>query len=161
MFFRVVYSVSNEVILSGIESSEIKALTVGLVEMTNGLWLLSLDRSGFSLPLCAFLLSFGGLCIFIQSKMLFEKLRAKEYFLTKLIVGICSALLFALLYKRFPLSAETFADISGPSLGGSKRTLTMILSFFPAVFSLALTAILIRIAAKKKEPRITAPKYGK
>lgn len=78
----------------------------GLLEMTKGC--LTLSKSGFPhlviLPLCEFLITFGGLCVTLQSLTFLSKTKISPayYFLTKFTQGIlCSLICFLLCLTIF------------------------------------------------------------
>lgn len=109
VFFSVLYAVLSECFLyTGISLSIFRPIAAFL-EMINGLRLYSVDMSRSGLSLCAFILSFGGLCIFIQSKLIFEQLKASPYFLTKLI---CGSMSFMIMWVIDPLSYEAMSAFS-------------------------------------------------
>lgn len=155
VFFKVAYSVVAAIGILNRALTVIKGPVVGLVEMTNGLAILSADKTRFSLSLCAFLLSFGGLCIFVQTKMLFPKLKTGLYLITKLISGIVSALLFWAILPLFPASVPSFSSIGLNELA-SRNTLsgafTIVCCVLPSLFAMAVIALLSSLSKRKKEP---------
>lgn len=77
----------------------LQALILGTLELTTGI--LHLSSSDFSLPIAAFLMSWGGLCVHMQAKNLWSKagLKVNGYFSAKLLQGLLSAL-FALVFQN-------------------------------------------------------------
>lgn len=93
--------------------SEARALIIGALEMTNGVSMLASAAIGLRLKLalaCA-IISFGGVCIFIQANAI-SPVKASVYLLTKLFHG---ALAFMLCLLMFPLffrgSVSVFSSI--------------------------------------------------
>ena len=109
VFFRVAYCVLSSLLAPLHISSDVFNTASGLFEMTNALQLITALPSRLNLSLCAFLLSFGGFCIFVQSKMLFPSLSAMPYLAAKLITGVFSGLTMWLIYPLFDFSAPTFS----------------------------------------------------
>lgn len=110
-----------------------RAVLTGMLEMTNGLSLLFLSEAGMrlKLSLACFLLSFGGICIFMQASAV-SRVKAGAYLLAKLAHG---ALAFALCYLLFPLFFNESVSVfgsggllgSGSSLGSAlPRALSML-----------------------------------
>lgn len=123
VFFRILLSLADAVGALNSFPLEARGLTIGLLEMTNGVGLLAEAPSRLSLSFCAFLLSFGGASFFIQAKLIFPELSAGSYFLIKLLCGVASGISFWFVFPFVPVPAETLWDMSEslnealPSLG--------------------------------------------
>lgn len=108
VFFRTAQAVAEPLLLPGAPAI-IKGAAAGAFEMTNGLRLVSLaGNTRNALTLASFILSFGGICLFAQSKLIYTELRAGPYFAAKAATGALSALTFWLLYPRFYRTAAVF-----------------------------------------------------
>ena len=141
VFFKVLFSVSGAAIPVQLIPNTVGGLLAGLAEMTNGLKLLSDEPSRISLSLCAFLLSFGGLSLFVQSKLVFPELSAKLYFIAKLVSGLVSFALFFLILPLFPSAVETFCGLS-ESLPALKSSFdTRLAALFGSTAAVTLTLI--------------------
>ncbi len=86
------------------------ALAVGFFELTSGMTALNPACPG-ALPLCAFLLGFGGLSVLCQTLAMLEGsgLDMRPILLGKLLHGLTAAGWTAFLALVFPLSAQTLA----------------------------------------------------
>ncbi|MBR5949044.1 MAG: hypothetical protein IKZ82_10455 [Clostridia bacterium] len=123
----------------------IRPLAVGMLEMTNGLSLIassSLDLRS-SLSLACFIMSFGGICIFMQANAV-SPVRAGVYIAVKLAHGFFAALIC---FLAFPLFISGSVSVMG---SGSERllertltTLQIALLCFISSASAALSAIFI------------------
>ncbi len=86
------------------------SLLIGCIEMTTGLSRLATTECKYLLPLCSFLLGFGGISVLMQVATAFhhQKIPLSPYFCGKIIQGGISATLTYLFYKLFPASMPTF-----------------------------------------------------
>ena len=84
------------------ESLSIGFLT-GLIECTNGCFALGLIKSHLSIALAGFLISFGGLCIILQSVTFLKQanVNIKVFLISKIIQGLTTFTLLALLSPIF------------------------------------------------------------
>jgi len=150
VFFRVLYSVAEASGVLSLLSPAFGAVAAGMLEMTNGLTLLAAAHIGGRLctSLCCALLSFGGVCIFIQSKQFFEELDAKCYFAVKLLTGACSFLLCHILY---PLAGGAVDAMHGldESLLFSRAAETACLAVCIAL-ALAASLTYARLAVRRR-----------
>ncbi|MBO4563670.1 MAG: hypothetical protein J5772_08675 [Clostridia bacterium] len=155
VFFRVFYSVVIAAGVFGCMPNAAQGVFTGMFEMTNGIELLCRTPSRLCLSLCAALLSFGGVCIFIQSKMLFEELSAKEYFTAKLILAFLSGALFYLFYPLLPVSEPTMAGLNETLSGKSpdifsSRISSILCGAAITAFALAVSVLYSRLAGRRK-----------
>ena len=83
----------------------IKGLIYGMIEITNGIYLISLSNLDIltQLLLTAFLINFGGLCVFMQTKNVTTdtNINLKLYLIIKFISGIISVGFTYILFKLF------------------------------------------------------------
>lgn len=88
------------------------SVLIGSIEMTTGLSQLALINSDCILPLCSFLLGFGGICVFMQVATAFlpQGIPLTPYLVGKTIQGGIAATLTYLFYKIFPISTPTVAN---------------------------------------------------
>lgn len=79
------------------------AFITGLIECTNGCNMLSKSASFLSVPLASFVISFGGLCILVQSIAFLKEARVKIkiFLLAKIIQGLTAFAISALLCTIF------------------------------------------------------------
>lgn len=91
VFFSVLLQIGSEFIPAGANSQ--KGFYLGLMEITQGLKLMTSSMDKSALPLILFLLSFGGLCIYLQSVTLLKGQFAFLFFLQRITHGLCSGLL--------------------------------------------------------------------
>ena len=79
---------------------ESSALLAGLLELSNGCVRISaLENQTLQFVLCSIVLSFGGLCVLLQTKSVVGSLSMKKYFPGKLLQSIISALLAIIISK--------------------------------------------------------------
>lgn len=95
-----------------IDVSFIKPILTGLIELTNGVSLVSLVASKYisiNIIICAFLLGCGGLCVLLQVLSIISKsdLSIKTYIFGKLLQGI-----FAALYTYIFISSFSFLNFN-------------------------------------------------
>ena len=78
-------------------------LITGLIECTNGCFILSANPNTLSVALAGFLISFGGLCIILQSIAFLKQanVNIKIFILSKIIQGLTTFTLLALLSPIF------------------------------------------------------------
>lgn len=154
VFFKSILSVISSVGASALVPLSVRGFSFGLIEMTNGLKLLSFSASRLNIALCAFLLQFGGVCIFTQMKLTFPELSSSRYFAVKLLVSASSFLIAYILYPFIPLEAQVFADltqsVSGLSEGAETRSLSLALSAVSVAFALAAAFVFTRTARKSR-----------
>ncbi len=75
-----------------INTNILKATLLGIVEVTNGAYLLCMEDLSTSLPFISFIIGFGGLSIFFQSISMFKDNKIKTYFFffSKILNGFIS-----------------------------------------------------------------------
>lgn len=151
IFFGVLFSILEKLGVFSLFQAPFDELLKGIIEMTNGLSCISSNASRLSVSLCAFLISFGGICIFAQSKQVFPKLSALVYFPVKLIFGAVS---FAIAYILFPFFSEASAvfantEMSSASISeGADRTLALLGAGFSAALSVCVSAVFAKLIRK-------------
>ena len=142
VFFGVVFSLLDKLGVFMAFPKSCGAFIKGIIEMTNGLSLLSAERTRLSLCLCSFLLSFGGLCIFAQSKLVFPELEAAMYLIVKLLHGSVSFILTWILYPFFGTSYAVFGSLdSSAAFSGSGTAHTAILFCFAASAAVSISVV--------------------
>ena len=151
VFFSVIRSLFDSIGPLRV-SGQAKAFLMGMIEMTNGLSVLASDTSRLTAALCAFVLSFEGLCIFTQSKLVFPSLNAGLYLAAKLMHGaasfISAYLLYPVMTKALPVFGSMSLD-SFPQAAFSARKAAMICTCASAVFSLTVILISSRLVKRK------------
>ena len=75
-----------------------KGLIYGLIEMTNGIRIISLSSLSYKLKVAcsSFLLTFSGFSVFMQLKTFSDKIKPAPYFSGKMLCGF-----FAFIYSYF------------------------------------------------------------
>ena len=145
VFFRVIYSVFEAAGLLGAVGSPMGKALIGVFELTNGAQFLAAEPTRLNASLLAGLMSFGGICIFIQTKMFFEHLDTRPYLFAKLVLGAASGMLAYLLCPAFISSAEVFGSFSQElgSSGGLRvdRLAAVILFAVSSAFALIICAL--------------------
>ena len=152
VFFKTVYAVFCAAVPIG--NGFFGDFVTGLFEMTTGVSLLSAAPSRLSLSLTAFLVSFGGFCIFIQSKIVFPELSAAPYFTAKLVMGAVS---FALFYLICPDPGEAHTVFRSldevlealPS-GAGMRLAAFVCTAVSVAFTLAVSLLFSKLAIRKQ-----------
>ncbi|WP_413228404.1 sporulation integral membrane protein YlbJ [Clostridium sp. CS001] len=100
-------------LITGSSGNFIEGLLLGMLEMTNGCYLISLSSSNLyvKLPILSFLIGFSGLSIISQVYSYTYKyaLSIKKYIARKFIQGIISSILTIVLYYVFLQSSSVFA----------------------------------------------------
>ena len=124
-------------------SAPIGSLLVGMLEMTNGLDMLAALRLSpqIALSLTCFVLSFGGICIFMQANAV-SPVRAAEYLSAKLIHGISAALLCYLIFPLFPADISVLSASSERLIQRSVTTLQIALLCLIVSAAASLGAVL-------------------
>lgn len=84
-----------------IPTSFSRSIIVGLIEVTNGIKLVSNNYSQSSIIICSFLLGFGGISILLQVLSITSKAKIsiKPYIIGKFLQGIFSAVLMWILIR--------------------------------------------------------------
>ena len=102
VFFSVVTGMLDGQYVSAIISPKLKTMLCGLLEMTNGISRAAASGTDLrsSCALISFMLSFGGICIAVQS-MSVAKTQVLPYLITKLVQGLLSALVCFMLFPLF------------------------------------------------------------
>jgi spore maturation protein SpmB len=111
IIFRVLYKIIERWALWLLPVSA-QILISGILEISNGCCALTdVSTTGLRFILCAFILSFGGLCVYLQTKSVTGSLGTGYYFPGKIIQSMISVILAILLqrllfepYNRVPLS---------------------------------------------------------
>lgn len=157
VFFSVIFEVLDSVGIFGIVPGEWSGLIKGSIEMTNGLKALSSVPSRLSAAMSAALLSFGGIAVYIQSKMIYADLSGKLYFATKLSLAAASGLIMWIIFPLIPNVAETLNGLS-ESLGDvssrfGKRTFYFISISAPFVLTLVISLVTTFFLKKEKGRR--------
>lgn len=139
VFFSTIGTIIEKSGLLSLVHPATAALSMGMLEMTGGLQKLasSAVEMRLQLSLCSFIISFGGICIFMQANSICV-VDACSYLCTKLIHGFAAALLCYFLFPVFISgSSEVFASISASVI--LSRTLTAskiaLLCFASSVFA--------------------------
>ncbi|GCD09518.1 hypothetical protein Ctaglu_11410 [Clostridium tagluense] len=115
LFHIVINKIS---LIIGFSRSFIEGLILGLLEVTNGCYLISSSNSSLyiKLPILSFLIAFSGLSIISQvySYTYKHNVSIKKYILRKFIQGIISSILTIILYYVFLQTSSifTFNDIN-------------------------------------------------
>lgn len=153
VFFKAVYSVLSSAL--PFDKGPAGAFITGLFEMTSGVSMLVPYPTKLSLGLCAFLLSFGGGCIFIQSKMIFEELSPVYYFITKLATGTASFALFSLICPSIDEANAVFGDL-GEALsvipaGADMRFTAFVCTSVSVLFTLIISLLFSKLTVKRKQ----------
>ena len=152
VFFRVLISVFETSGAFAGFGGAMKATLAGALEMTNGLSLLtsSLPPSRLCCAWCAALLSFGGGCVFMQSKLFFGELKAAPYLAVKAALAAASFGLAYLIYPFFggAVGAGYFPSesVMATRAGGTAALAVCML------FSAAAAFIYARTAVKRRNP---------
>ncbi len=115
VFFKILHGIVFKLIPDGAIPLKLQGFLTGLLEITNGLKLLSSSPDRISVSLCAFLISFGGVCFYIQSAMVFEALSPVRYFAVKTALGTISAIAVYLVYPLIPNTVQVIAQVGGRS----------------------------------------------
>ena len=99
IIFRVFISFMSRWILWIVPES-LRTLIVGLVELSNGcVSLYHIDSSGLRYILASFILSFGGVCVYMQTKSVTKELGTGVYFQGKTLQGIISMALSTMIQQ--------------------------------------------------------------
>lgn len=110
--------------------TEIRVIISGMLELTNGCALLTLiHKEGTRFVLVSLLLSFGGLCVIMQTKSVTKTLRLSFYFPGKLFQSVISVL-FSILLQPIIFDKEDIFYVS---------SLTVLVILFIAVTGYVLT----------------------
>lgn len=125
-----------------------KGTLFGLLEMTNGIKILSAEPvSRLSLVLTCGLMSFGGLCIFLQTCGVVN-LRPVGYFAAKLIHALLSAALCAAMYPLFFSNAAPVFISTAESAAIAENIMTAAQIALLCLFSSCISALAAVFAVK-------------
>lgn len=147
----------------GVHESVTDAVLTGLLEFTGGCARLAAAKESFriSTALTAFLVSFGGLSVFLQAKLFLPELRASQYLPRKLFLGLTAALIAYLVAPLFPgNSAEAMSDgllntIAVNAMSGAGMLLSSCVSMtFAAILSIIIKKTRHSMPRPKKAMRI-------
>ena len=153
VFFFVVHAVLYETAALTRIPEIIPDSLSAVLEMTGGLSIFSGELTRASAMICSAILSFGGLCLFLQAKLVFPKLRAGWYFAAKLASATLSA---AMMYCIYPLLFQSLAVFSfeGDSLGAIDANAVpkalSLLGFLGSASAAIVIALIISCAFDKK-----------
>jgi hypothetical protein len=152
VFFSVIHSIAAAELPLGNSDGLIVPFVTGIFEMTNGLKLLSSAPSRINTALAAFVLSFGGLCIFTQMKLIFPPLQAPEYFSAKLIHAAASFIVAWFLFPLFGESVPVFGKTEFGSITSSYtvfRGVSLLCFIAACVFSVSAILVFSKLIKKK------------
>ena len=125
-----------------------KGTLFGLLEMTNGIKILSAEPvSRLSLVLTCGLMSFGGLCIFLQTCGVVN-LRPVGYFAAKLFHALLSAALCAAMYPLFFSNAAPVFISTAESAAIAENIMTTAQIALLCLFSSCISALAAVFAVK-------------
>lgn len=125
-----------------------KGTLFGLLEMTNGIKILSAEPvSRLSLVLTCGLMSFGGLCIFLQTCGVVN-LRPVGYFAAKLFHALLSAALCAAMYPLFFSNAAPVFISTAESAAIAENVMTAAQIALLCLFSSCISALAAVFAVK-------------
>ncbi len=154
VFFSVLFGVSDALGIFSFLPVQWSGLIKGAIEMTNGIYALSFIPTRLSFSLIAFLLSFGGLSVFVQSKMIFPGLSSKTYFITKLLLGVISGSIVYFVYPIIPMPIETMSGLSEglPALKDQfiRRSFYIVSAVMPLMLTAVLSLAATRFLRKEK-----------
>lgn len=112
IFFRIVLSMFRHY-TSGYLSSEVTVLLTGLLEMTNGiLFAADLPVEGMRFVISAGIVSFGGICVLMQTASVCAPLSIKNYCIGKLLQTAISVILAYIIQSfLFPLEDRLYSFV--------------------------------------------------
>lgn len=135
----------------GVPAGLTAALLHGLLEFTGG----CAAVAALSLPprtalvCCAFLTSFGGFCVYLQTRLFLDG-GGRQYLLTKLLQGLLAALLAALLAPLFlPKDAAAMSQTVETYLGNALAGGSLLLASAVAMAGTYLAALVLAKAADR------------
>ncbi|HWR24208.1 MAG TPA: hypothetical protein VN366_12100 [Feifaniaceae bacterium] len=132
--------------------SPAQGFLLGLMEMTGGCSRIA--NAGlpliYSVPLCSFLIGFGGLSVMVQAMAFVPFQKPARYLFYKLIHGAFSGLIAYAILTLFPSAAETLASSQPPYY--VVNALTGLALLFSCALGLA-TSLLLALLFGKKERR--------
>lgn len=98
---KIIAPLSSALINLGLSSRQAVGMSLGIFEITNGCSILSANINKATLPLCAFLISWGGFSIHAQAVSIIGEtdLCVKPYILGKLFQGVISFIISVFLIK--------------------------------------------------------------
>ena len=127
----------------------------GLLEMTGGCHLLSQAEIPLrlSVSLCAFLVSFGGLCVMTQAMAFLEYPHPGRYLASKAAQGLLAGLLAWFLLPLFPGAAPTMAIPETPYMANALSGLSMLMASALGMAVAMLLAVFARKSSHKRQSR--------
>ena len=107
IMFRIIIAFSNRWFLWSFPASA-QSIYCGFLELTNGCFSLkNISSEGMRFILCSYFLSFGGICVFLQTTTVATKLNCRTYIRGKALQSILSLLIStALHYFLFPVESR-------------------------------------------------------
>ncbi|MEL7603447.1 MAG: hypothetical protein AAGU77_09860, partial [Bacillota bacterium] len=128
-----------------------QGILLGILEMTGGCHLIS--ETGlpilFAVPICAFLISFGGFSIMVQAMAFVEFRHPMRYISIKFLQGLLAAVLAYAVLSLSPGSAEVFSPI--PSMYAINAITGLSVLFGTALGTAA--AVLLALIFGRRERR--------
>ncbi len=119
VFFSVLIAIAEEIgvfrlleMFPRFPVKEAKALLCGVFELSCGI--LRSAESRFAFVLCAFLMGWGGFCVHLQAKAIWQAsgLRPRRYYFSKLLHGLLSAIFALTLASPSALSVSVSSFVS-------------------------------------------------
>lgn len=152
VFFRVLHTVVSAAGVFSPLPSWAAASASGLLEMTNGLALAAAEGMALraKCALCGFLLSFGGVCVFMQSKLFMRELSPLPYFAVKLGLGMASGLICWLLFPYVGGASSAVAGLDETL--ALTRAGTLASGGLCMLLSVCASALFARIAVRRRPP---------
>ena len=145
-----IIGVPIDLLFSCVAVSPADGILTGILEMTGGCY--KIAQSGLAvqqaLPICAFLISFGGLSIFVQSMSFFLYQKPLRYLGIKFTHGLLSAGMTYAWFACFPQSAAAFSSTSSPLTVNIITSATILVANTLAM----ATAFLITVLSGKVRP---------
>lgn len=154
IFFSVIFGVADSAGIFKPIPNRLSGIVKGTIEMTNGIMALSSDSTRVSAASVAFILSFGGISVYVQSKMIFGELSSGLYLITKLAAGIVSAVIMWSVYPIIPMPIETISGLSERLAVNDtiieRRMFYLLTALVPFVLTIILSLFTTKLLRKEK-----------
>lgn len=106
-------------------SQDLSALFLGVIELTNGcIALETIEPVGMRFIIASFILTFGGLCVAMQTASVIEGLDIKSYLAGKMIQSVCSVFLSSIIQTILFQGSDSL-----PSINAIMNITALLLSF--------------------------------
>ncbi len=155
--FFAVFITCISPILDSILPANVSLICKGLLEVTNGAYLLVsyITSPRILLTMLSAIIGFGGICVMMQVVTITKGIGLKQYVLGKLLQGVVSATVLYISYPYCQMHFLPVVSVSTGSFSGSyMTTLPSSASAIPVFLLFVFVALRIKSKAKKQSKKV-------